>query len=95
MCHAFQERSRHSVIHILTDSITTVYYVNRQGRAYSRLLCLEVINQWQFCIKEDITLIAIHLAGVWNCLADHVSRFFSPLHKWSLKAKVLQMVFAA
>lgn len=43
-------------------------------QASSRLLCLEAINLWQFCIEEDITPVAIHLLGVQNRLADHLSR---------------------
>lgn len=79
------------MVRILTDSTTTVYYVNKQRRAHSRLFCLVAIDLWQLFIKED--LVAIHLLGVQNHLADQLSRIFSLTYKWSLKSCVLRIVF--
>ncbi|XP_053899581.1 uncharacterized protein LOC128845215 [Malaclemys terrapin pileata] len=72
-----------------------MYYVNKQGGGHSRLLCLEVIHLWQFCIEEDITLVAAHLPGVQNHLADHLSRTVSLSHELSLKAKYTGTIWAA
>lgn len=93
--HTFADHIRETVVHILTDNTNVLYYVNKQEEACSRLLCLEVIRLWQFCIDETITLIAFHLPGFQNHLVDHPSRYFSLGHEWSLKTSVFQVIFIA
>lgn len=84
-----------SVSHILNDNITMIYYVNKQGRAHSTLLCREAIKWQQFFIEEDITRIVIHLPGVQSHLSDHLSKYFSLNHKWFLKTSVIWSIFIA
>lgn len=39
------------VVHIISDSIAMVYYLNKQGGTGSKKLCRNVIVLWQQCTK--------------------------------------------
>lgn len=49
-----------AMVHILSNSITIIYYVSKQGAAHSSELCQE-IKFWDFCVKEDIIPTVTHL----------------------------------
>lgn len=68
---------RGSVVHVLTDNTIIMYYMNRQGGEYYMIFCQKAIRLWQFCIEENIVVIADYLPRVQNHLTDHLSRNFS------------------
>lgn len=58
-----------TVIHILMDNTTEIYYMNK-------LLCQEARKFWNLCIEEDILPTAAHVPSSQNQLADHLSSLF-------------------
>ncbi|XP_075783465.1 DNA repair protein RAD51 homolog 2 isoform X1 [Pelodiscus sinensis] len=92
-CRHFLQRIRGHAVHILTDNICTVYYINRQGGARSRSLCAEAIRLWNWAIHHNITLTASYLQGKDNTIADALSRHFLPQHEWELHNEVAHGLF--
>lgn len=78
---------------VLMDNMAAMFYLNMQGGARSSPLCQEDICLWEFCIRHLIHLKSSDLLGPQNELADHLSRFFSSLHEWSLHSDVVRIVF--
>nr|XP_014426613.1 uncharacterized protein LOC106731654 [Pelodiscus sinensis] len=92
-CRHFLPKIRTQTVRILSDNMTTVYYINRQGGARSRSLCAEAIALWDWCILHKISLIAEYLPGQQNSMADALSRRFSLKHEWELQPEVLSTIF--
>ena len=59
---------------IRSDSMTVVLYINRQGGTQSVSLCKEVIRVLVWCSHREISLVAVHLPGQDNTIADALSR---------------------
>ena len=55
------------------DNTTAVAYVNKLGGTVSPQLNHIVRELWLWCMSRDITLIAEHLPGVFNTVADEES----------------------
>lgn len=71
---SFQDDVKGRVVQILSDNMTAVHYVNKQGGTVSRSLCHLAFSLWDFCIGLNITPVATNLLGTLNTLADAVSR---------------------
>ena len=89
----FVHRVRNKVVLVRSDNSTVVSYINRQGGTRSPRLCLWTWMMWQWCIQHQVQLLAVHLAGVNNRLADLLSRHRVQPTEWSLHRGVAQTVF--
>ncbi|XP_054843532.1 ankyrin repeat domain-containing protein 31 [Eublepharis macularius] len=69
-------------------------YVNKQGGMASVSLCTEAMKLWQWAQERSMWLQAVHIPGVSNSLADHLSRLQGDQHEWSLQEEYLLPVFA-
>ena len=80
---------------VKSDNSTVVSYVNHQGGTSSPQLCLPTQDLLTWCITNDITLSALHLAGKTNVMADALSRGrIIPMGpEWALHPSVVQAVF--
>ena len=71
------------------DNITAVTYVNKLGGTVSHQMNHIVKELWLWCMNRDITLVAEHLPGVLNAIADEESRVmkdhgcYIPGKKWT------------
>ena len=59
---------------IRSDNTTVVSYINFQGGTHSPSLCLLAIELWEWCILRGIYLLAAHIPGKDNLVADFLSR---------------------
>ena len=92
--HHFEEVIVGSHIVVQTDNTTVVAYLNRQGGTRSPRLCLYALRLIGWCKNRQITMRAIHIAGVTNILADDLSRGkVSGPTEWSLAPQVAQTIF--
>lgn len=71
-------------LQVMSDSITTVVYINKQGEARSLPVCLEAVRLRNWCIRPSITIQMAYLPQVHNSLADSLSRCFSVDHEWEI-----------
>ena len=70
----FLPQVRDTAVDVLTDNSTTVAYINKEGGTQSPTLCYLALDLWAWCRQHGIYLVANHISGVRNVLADALSR---------------------
>ena len=79
---------------VLTDNTTTVAYINKEGGTQSPTLCYLALDLWAWCRQHRIYLVANHISGVRNVLADALSRGkHNHPTEWSLHKTVVRLIF--
>lgn len=61
-------------VHLKLDNSSAISYINHLGGTRSSALCNLVIELWAWCLERKIFLIASHLPGAQNTIADSLSR---------------------
>ena len=90
----FVKHLENKVVLVKTDNTTVMCYINKQGGTRSPSLCILTWNMFQWAIKHKIVLIAQHVSGRNNCLADLLSRGSKIKNtEWTLKKSVIQTIF--
>lgn len=83
----------HKKILLMTDNISTMVHINKQGgnRCQFQIQLVARIHHW--CRARHITLIADHIPGKLNVIADIDSRqITSRNHEWQLKPALVKLV---
>jgi hypothetical protein len=90
----FQATISDSLIEVLLDNTTAVAYINNQGGTRSRALCALALQVWKWCRDHNVSVVATHISGVKNILADALSRgsHYHPT-EWSLDKRVAEVLF--
>ena len=70
----FAKHSHNATILMRLDSVTAVTYINKLGGTHSLPLCQLALTIWDWCIQREIFLLAEHLPGKDNVIADQESR---------------------
>ena len=79
---------------ISTDNTTVVAYIRHQGGTHSTELSEEVWNVLNLCLAHNIQLLAKHIPGRFNTLADRMSRVDKPIStEWSLNQEIANKIF--
>ena len=78
---------------IHSDNISVITYINNQGGTSSARLCDMGISLWEFCIKRNITISAVHLPGVDNSKADRLSRMENSDHSYSISEEYFELLY--
>ena len=83
-----------TAVDVISDNSTTVAYINKVGGTQSPSLCHLALDVWAWCRQHDIFLVASHLSGDKNVLADDLSRG-SHRHptEWTLHNAVTRAIF--
>lgn len=77
-------------IHVKTDNTTAVSHINKMGGVRSDQ-CREVaFDLWSWCESHEIWIIATHIPGQDNEIADSLSRSFSPCVEWEINNRLFQ-----
>ena len=69
---------KNSTVLISMDNTTVVAYIRHQGGTHSTELSEEVWNVLNLCLAHNIQLLAKHIPGRFNTLADRMSRVDKP-----------------
>lgn len=78
---------------ILSDNSTVVAYIQKAGGTRSPQLCMLVYRLLLWCRSRRIVLVARHIPGRLNVIADSLSRRGQLLHtEWSLSPGVFKWV---
>lgn len=72
------------------DNTTAIAYVNNMGGVKSEELNALARDIWDFCIERNIWLLAVHLPGSQNIIADRLSRQFDEQLEWKLNPVVFE-----
>ena len=78
---------------VQTDNMTVLHYINKLGGTKSLSLCNLTIDLINWCTSHKIDLIAKHIPGVQNTLADMLSRKIYPYYEWEICDRVIQKLF--
>lgn len=92
-CRTFLSRIQGKVVLLRTDNVSVVQYVNNLGGTKSAALCALVTKLLDWCQQHNIQMLAEHLPGVSNVLADSLSRRIMAQTEWSLKQSVANQLF--
>ena len=85
---------KNSTVLVSTDNTTMVAYIRRQGGTHSTVLSEEVWNVLNLCLAHNIQLLAKHIPGRFNTLADRMSRIDKPIStEWSLNQEIANKIF--
>ena len=91
----FQPLVQNRSVRLLTDNRTVVHYLNNQGGARSSTLSERAADILNWCHAQGSTLIASHLAGSLNVVADQLSRSNQILpSEWSISQGILSQVWS-
>ena len=88
----FVRDKRSITVLLLLDNTTAVAYVNKLGGTVSRQLNHIVRELWLWCMNRDITLVAEHLPGVLNSIADEESRVMKDRSDWMLNPQIFHQI---
>ena len=67
-------------------------YINNQGGTCSARLCDMAIHLWEFCIKRNISISAVHVPGIYNSKADRLSRLENNDHSYTLSEDYFELI---
>ena len=85
---------KNSTVLVSTDNTTVVAYIRHQGGTRSPDLSEEVWNILNLCLARNIQLLAKHIPGRFNTLADRMSRIDKPIStEWSLNQEIANKIF--
>ena len=73
-------------------NISAISYVNKLGGTVSPRLKGILRDLWLWCINRNITLIAEHLPGILNTIADEESHVMKDQSDWMLDPQVFQQI---
>ena len=78
------------IVEVLSDNVTSVAHINKFGSSNVRL---DGVAQdiWAFALRNDISLVAHHVAGVANAGPDALSRM-SARHEWVLHPSIFRQL---
>ena len=82
----------HKHVRIMTDNVTAMTCVNKQGSTKSRN-CNDMTREiWQFAMMNDLWLSAAYCPGVQNVEADEKSCIFSDQTEWTLRRDLFEQI---
>ena len=85
---------KNSTVFVSTDNTTVVAYIRHQGGTHSTELSEEVWNVLNLCLAHNIQLLAKHIPGRFNTLADRMSRIDKLIStEWSLNQEIANKIF--
>ena len=89
---AFGKTWANMVVLCRLDNVTAVTYINQKGGTASKLLCQLAITIWNWCVARNISLMAEHLPGHLNTIADQESRSVQDRCDWMLNPDIFQRI---
>ena len=88
--HALIRDKRSITVSLNMDNTTAVAYVNHQGGTHSPKLLQLALQLWNWCAQRDIVLVAHHVPGKSNSLADRESRVLVDNSDWMLDPSLIR-----
>ncbi|XP_071479361.1 uncharacterized protein [Diadema antillarum] len=90
---AFKDRVRRKTVLVKSDNLTVVSYVNKQGGTRSKPLCNLSLDILDWCDLVEMNLIASHIPGKDNYVADFLSRGSYLPTEWQLNPSIAKQIF--
>ena len=90
----FAKQKHNTTILLKMDNVTAVTYINKMGGTQSEGLCHLALTIWNWCLQQNIFLIAEYLPGEENTVADEESRNVKDRCDWMLNPRIFRQVQA-
>ena len=88
-------KEQHQVTILLRlDNVIAMTFINKMGGTHSEPLCQLALSLWQWCLEREIFLVAVHLPGLENVVADQESRAMRDRCDWMLDSTVFKQIQA-
>ena len=87
---ALLKNKRSMTVSLNMDNSSAVAYINHKGGTHSPQLLYLTLALWEWCIQRDIFLVAHHVPGKSNSLADRESRVFLDNSDWMLDPNIIR-----
>ena len=88
----FAKEHCHITVLLKLYNVTALTYINKMGETQSQLLCQLALSLWKWCLQRQIFLIAEHLTGKENLVADKESRTVKDRCNWMLNPEVFGQI---
>ena len=85
------KRISHKRIKVMSDSTTAIHCINKTVTSHSMECHHQVIKIWEQAIIHKTNLLAVHIPGRLNTLADKKSRSNHVDIEWTLRSKFLDL----
>ena len=79
-------------IYLHMDNTTAIAYLNHKVGTTSPPLCNLAKQAWEWCMSQNITLVANHLPGYLNTTADRESRTLQDRWDWQIHPNIFQRI---
>ena len=79
-------------VYLYMDNTSAISYLNRRGGTTSLSLSYLAKETWQWCMSRNISLVANHLPGHLNTVADTESRMIRDRWDWQLNPSIFQRI---
>ena len=79
-------------VHILTDNITALAYINNTGVMHSDLCNYIAKRIWEIAQNRGFWISSSHIPGAENTMADKMSRVFSDNTEWMLSIELFNIL---
>jgi hypothetical protein len=89
---AFAKNLHDSSIQIYSDNSSAVAVLRKLGSVRSHKLNQLALEIWEWAISRNLMILALHIPGKSNVLADAASRFFSDRNSWKLFDKFFNVL---
>ena len=86
---SFLKDKINKMICLKLDNTTAVAYLNNMGGTHCPQLLRLTLEIWEWCEKKSVFLLAQHIPGVNNTVADVESRTTRDWNDWKLKSDVI------
>ena len=88
----FVKHETNLTIYLQLDSVTAQSYINKKGGTRSPSLSQLAKQVWSWCMEREISLIADHIPGKENTIADSESRVFKDRWDWKLNPELFRII---
>ena len=79
-------------VHLRLDNTTAVAYINKQGGTHSPALTAQALELWAVTLEAGVSVIAQHIPGIQNGVADTASRGPDSRTEWTLDKQIFQSI---
>ena len=92
---AFKAPIQNANVRLNCDNTTAISYINKFGGCRNASLNHLSRQIWVWCIDNKVSINAVHIPGLYNQIADTMSRKFSDNIEWSLDIKIFRLLCQA
>lgn len=85
---SFTQKRMKCCVMLRMDNISAVQYVSKMGGPHSKDLADLVKEFWGYCLSIGISVVAQHIPGLSNGIADWFSRNFRDSSNWRLNREI-------